>query len=75
MVAKLYQKFVRLSGVLDDGRAKPPLVVDGNIKVFHQGSQVLTETLLARNKRVAVMLKLDLSLAQVISEPDVVERC
>jgi len=80
MVARLCQRFFRLSvrdlsGALDDYRAQPARVVDGNIKRFHQGACIPTEPLLAWHERVAVMLVLDLSLGEIIGEPDVVVRC
>ena len=49
--------------------------MDWNIEGLHQGASVLTEPLLARHQRVAVMVVFDLALSEIVSEANVVMRC
>jgi len=56
---------------LDDCWPQPPRVVHGHVERLHQRARVLTEALLARDEPVAVVFVLDLSLAVVVGEADV----
>src|SRR5262245_20932629 len=51
-----------ITRALDACRAQPPLIDDWNIERLEQGARVLTEALLSRDERVAVMLVFDLAL-------------
>ena len=61
-----------LLGALDDGGSQPPDVVNGHVERLHQRAGVLAEALLARHEAVAVVFVLDLALAVVVGEADIV---
>ena len=46
--------------------------MDRDTKCFHERSRVLTEPLLARYQRVAMVMVLHLALREIVREPDVV---
>jgi hypothetical protein len=45
--------------------------VDGYIECLHQRPRVLTEALLARHQRVAVMFEFRLPLRKIVGETDI----
>ena len=59
---------------LNDCGAKTVTIFDGDAEAFHDGAGVLAETLLAGNKRVAMVGVLHCTLLQVGRNADVVVR-
>ena len=59
-------------GSFDDGGSQPPNVVNRHVERPHQRAGVLAEALLARDQAVAVVFVLDLPLAVVVGEADIV---